>query len=614
MNLSLKTCFSFLVLSLIPFSAIAAESDPQSDTIRFEHSDPLKPALARIQRITVIGTQYTDSVKLIMQTRPGDEITPEDLDKERKRILGLGFFADVTPRLVPQADGYELVIYLRELSKLSELELLNQPKHASKAEILAPFEDLKGQIMNLQSLKSAQETVEKLYHDQGYSLAHLELQEVNPGHLQLTMHEGLIDSIQIEGLERTDPQVILREIRQPLGEAFEQTTFSQDLSRLRNLGHFEELSLRPQASPKDPHHFELILMVKEKQSRDVGFNFSLNNRDGILGGMHYTDTNFLGKSQYLNLQFQAGLDLLNLFSGQSNQSQRSFYGRAEFADPWLLPGRTSFAGSLYSERSPLFYGSALDQFPGLENGLQQTRTGVSLSLGRPLFGDLYSPWRGSLSFGAEQVSLSDYNRQPQREITLSKRLSATDVLFNLGGSLSYDTRNYVLNPTQGVFGSLMAQPVWGDGSYLRLTGNLSTYLPLIPEALTLALGLQGGAFLGHQPVYEQFFSTGASTIRGWQENGSLFGSKFLIGSVEARFPIWQPISGVLFTDIGNFFPDSVLDQNQGLPFKYGLGAGVRVETPLGLLRLDYGIRNLSVLGWNTLLDAGQLHFSIGHKF
>ncbi|MEZ0374032.1 MAG: BamA/TamA family outer membrane protein [Candidatus Sericytochromatia bacterium] len=51
-----------------------------------------------------------------------------------------------------------------------------------------------------------------------------------------------------------------------------------------------------------------------------------------------------------------------------------------------------------------------------------------------------------------------------------------------------------------------------------------------------------------------------------------------------------------------------------MPFKYGVGAGIRVETPLGMLRLDYGVRNFSQLGWNSLLEAGQLHFSIGQKF
>lgn len=617
------TSLSLLMISapLLLSAPVLAADSATDEVIRLEHQDPLVPPLVKIRRINIIGTQYLDSVKLVMQAAVGDEVAPEALDKDRQRILALGYFADVTLRLIPMGDGHELVVYVRELPVLKKLSWLQTPKLVAADKLLAPFQIQLNQILNLQDLERAKQAAEELYHRQGYVLAHLELQE-SEGELGLIMHEGLIDSFAIEGLERTDEQILMRELRLKPGEAFNQNIMEEDLGRLRNLGHFETLTLRPEPGKQDrEHQFRLVLSVKEKQSRDVGVNFSLNNRDGILGGLHYTDTNFLGNGQYLNLKFQAGLDVLGLFGAQPNQAQRSFYGRIDFSDPWLLPERTAFGASLFSERTPLFYGEALSGIPGLENGLLQTRTGVSLSLGRPLFGDAYSPWHGNLSFGAEQVALMDFSQVPRRELSLSKRFSATDVFFNLGGSLSYDTRNFALNPTQGIYGSLSAQPVWGDGSYLRLMGNLNTYIPLIPEALTLALGLQGGAYLGQQPLYEQFFGTGYSTIRGWQENGSLFGNKYLIGSVEARFPIWQPISGVVFTDIGNFFADTrnglsggILGANNALPFKYGVGAGLRIDTPLGMMRLDYGIRDFGNWGFSSLLDAGQLHFSIGHKF
>ncbi len=616
---------SLTVLSLVSTQLLAAPALAAAETqdlIKLEHQDPLVPPLVKIRRISVIGTQYQDAVKLVMQAAIGDELAPELLEKDRQRILGLGYFADVTLRLIPISEGHELVVYVRELPVLKRLRWLKAPTLVSGDALMTPFKSSLNQILNLQDLEQAKQAAESLYRSQGYVLAHLELQEAD-GELGLLMHEGLVESFEIEGLERSDQNIILREIRLKPGEAFNQQIMEADLTRLRNLGYFDSVSLRPEPGKQDKdHQFRMVVSVKEKQSRDVGLNFSLNNRDGVLGGLHYTDSNFLGNGQYLNLTFQAGLDVLGLFTGQANQSQRSFYGRVDFSDPWLLPGRTSFGASLFSERTPLFYGSALNGVPGLENGLLQTRTGVNLSLGQPLFGDAYSPWRGNVSFGAEQVALMDFSQVPRRELSLSKRFSATDVFFNLGGSLSYDTRNYALNPTKGIYGSLSAQPVWGDGSYLRVMGNLSTYIPVIPEALTLAFGLQGGAYLGQQPLYEQFFGTGYSTIRGWQENGSLFGNKYLIGSVEARFPIFQPVSGVLFTDIGNFFMDERSRMSNGfgtltgnaLPFKYGVGAGLRIETPLGLMRLDYGVRDFSSWGWNSLLEAGQLHFSIGHKF
>ena len=78
---------------------------------------------------------------------------------------------------------------------------------------------------------------------------------------------------------------------------------------------------------------------------------------------------------------------------------------------------------------------------------------------------------------------------------------------------------------------------------------------------------------------------------------------------EARFPLWGPVGGVAFFDAGSAFR-SVADIGLG-SLKYSIGAGLRVDTPLVLLRLDYGLR-LSELDDQPL--GGRFHFGIGHVF
>ncbi|MGV3524187.1 MAG: BamA/OMP85 family outer membrane protein [Candidatus Sericytochromatia bacterium] len=612
-----------LSISLLSFtllvSALPLQAAEPVETYRLENADPLTPQLIKVKRLTVIGTRFEDSVRLAMRTHAGDEVTPEMLREDQQRIAALGFFADVTPRLIPVSDGYELVIYLRENPQLTRVEVLGEPELLSREELAAAFADQPGDVLNYADIERIRAQLENRLRAQGYALAHLEF--VNDGQtplqpdgsLQVRLHPGRIESIEVAGLERTEAQVITRELSLRPGQIFEREAFERDLDRVRRLGFFSSVDARPEKGA-DPHQFKLVLDVKEQPTRDVGLNFGLNNRDGLVGGVHFTDPNFLGQGRYLNLKVQAGLDVLGLIGGNAQQSQRSFSGRVDFYDAWLLPDHTGFGASVFSERTPLFFGTQVAQLPfDVDGGVLQTRSGTTLSLGRPL-GDISSPLHGSLSLTAEQVELSAFDRTPRRDLSLSKRFSATDVLFNVAGGVTLDTRNQLHNPTRGVFGSLSAQPVWGDGNYLRLAGQFNTYIPLVPDWLTLAVGLQGGTFLGAHPVYEQFYGSGPSSIRGWQENGTLFGSGYLIGSAEARFPIWSVISGVLFTDVGNFFPDLLSASNQGLPFKYGVGTGLRLDTPMGLLRLDYGIRNFGTFGWESLLDAGQLHFSIGHKF
>lgn len=618
LSASLLAC---LTLTTLPAAAAPTEDH---DTFHLEHKNPLEPPLVKVQHIAIIGTQYEAAVRLVMHLHAGDEVTPEAIREDMQRIAKLGYFADVTPRLLKIADGYELVVYLRENPRLTSIQLLNDPTVVlSRKEIVSAFDDLKNGPLNLEDLQRVIQGLETRYRDAGYALAQFELVPSESGNwldpagvLKLRLNEGRIEKWTLQGNTKTEDQVILRELSLHPGDLFQRERFQRDLQRLINLGYFEpgiEVVPKPGQTPGTT---EMVLKVKEARTADVGLNFNLNNRDGLLGGVHLTDSNFLGKGQYLNLQVQTGLNFFNLLNADS-QKRASFYGRVDFTDPWLLPDHTALGGSLFSERTPLFYG--MSQSPlsdkialGADNGLLQTRTGVSLNMSRPLFGDRFSPWKGQVSFTAEQVGLSDFQLKPQRQLSLSNRFSATDVFFNLGGTLAYDSRDYVLNPHSGVYGSVSAKPVWGDGSYLKLMGNLSTYIPLFDPHLTLALGLQGGTFLGDQPIYEQFFGSGAAAIRGWDENGSLFGSNYLLGSIEARFPIYDFISGVLFTDVGNFFQDASGLNPDAL--KYGVGAGVRLQTPLGMLRLDYGIRDFQALSGGAFWDAGQLHFSIGQKF
>ncbi len=606
---------SLCVLS-VPALLLPAPASAQTETYQLENRNPLVPALIKISKITVIGSRFEDAIRLSLFTQAGDQTTPEALEKDRQRVLALGWFADVTPRLVAQGGGkYELLIYVKDNPTLQGVVVDAESDLLPEDVLLKPFQALSGQVLNLAELQKAKEQIESPLRSAGYSLAHLELvmQEQDlldsEGKLHLKLHPGRIENLRVSGNERTQEKVILREVSLKAGQIFKRQDFESDLMRLRRLNYFEEVNLMPEEGYLDPHQTRLVLQVKEKKTGDVGFNFGLNNRDGVIGGVHYTDTNLLGEGRNLNVQLQAGLDVARLFSGNPAQSQRSLSGRIDFFEPWLLESRTGFGASLFSERTPLFYGIESPALGvDLSNGLLQTRTGVSLNLGRPL-GDIYSPWRGQLSLTAEQVGLSNFSGTPQKELSLSGRYSATDVLFSAGGTLSFDTRDSLLNPKQGVYGSLNAQPVWGDSSWLRVAGNLSTYLPLA-EWMTVALGVQGGALLGNHPIYEQFLGTGFSAIRGWQENGALVGKQYLIGSAEARFPIFAPISGVLFADLGNFFGSQV---STG-PWKYGVGAGLRFETPMGLLRLDYGVRDFQTLGWSNLLEAGQIHFSLGHKF
>lgn len=579
--------------------------------------------------VKIEGTEFTDAVSLSMFTKPGDEVTAEQVRNDLRRIYGLGYFLDVTARREPVEGGFRLVVVVQENPVLKEIKIVNDLEVFSKEEVHKLFQDQVGRTANFNDIREVEQQILEMYREKGFVLANLRFLRARvdnidgllskEGILELRINEGKIEAIQVSGNKETKEYVVLREITVKPDQLFDSDDFTNDLRRLYNTNYFESVNFVPKPGEKDPNNWIIVIEVKEKPTGSVNMGAGFNNRDGLVGTFQITKDNLMGEGRRLAVDLQLGLDVFSLFSQASSfsQAQRTLLGRVDFYDPWMFEGRTSFGTSVFSERIPLFFGSGAQNVFNLPsgNGIIQSRVGTSVSFGRPLFGDLTSPWRGSLSLRAEQVGVSDLNRNPLRELSVSNRFSATDVFFSIGGSLSYDTRDIIMDPKKGWYGLLSAEPVWGDSAYLRFSGNLSTYFALT-DWLTLAVGARGGTYLGQNPPYEQFYSNGFNVIRGWPENGFLFGKHFVIGSAELRFPIVNPVSGVVFADIGEFLPvpESRLSLNQGLPFKYGVGLGLRLNTPMGPLRLDYGIRDFSKLGFNTLFDAGQLHFSIGQKF
>jgi len=76
---------------------------------------------------------------------------------------------------------------------------------------------------------------------------------------------------------------------------------------------------------------------------------------------------------------------------------------------------------------------------------------------------------------------------------------------------------------------------------------------------------------------------------------------------ELRFPVRLPIEASLFGDLGNVWVDPTYVFNHPFTLRADVGAGVRVDTPVGPLVFDYGI-NVTRKSYE---DFGAFHFAIG---
>ena len=123
--------------------------------------------------------------------------------------------------------------------------------------------------------------------------------------------------------------------------------------------------------------------------------------------------------------------------------------------------------------------------------------------------------------------------------------------------------------------------------------------------------MQAGTVLGDLPPYEAFSLGGSNSVRGYGEGELGSGRSFFLATAEYRFPLFSIIGGALFFDFGTDLgtagnvpgnPAGLLDK-PGTGITYGVG--VRVNSPLGPLRLDYGFNDEG---------DGRLQFGIGEKF
>jgi outer membrane protein assembly factor BamA len=197
----------------------------------------------------------------------------------------------------------------------------------------------------------------------------------------------------------------------------------------------------------------------------------------------------------------------------------------------------------------------------------------------------------------------------------------------LTGAFLWDRRDDPVNASRGTFSSVSLERAapWlaSDTSYTRYLVQQTGYLKTGPVVLAGRV-MAGRAWGSDIPPDQRFLAGGGTTVRGYGENvlgprndilGSIGGTELLILNQEARFPLYRWFRGVGFLDVGNTF-------DRTYPFswseiKIGYGAGLRLDSPIGLLRLDFGIPGSTIPNSGrqpNTFSSGRWYFGIGHVF
>lgn len=589
---------------------------------------------ARVVDVAISGNTNinSDTIRNAVSLKPGDDYTEQAIEKDRAAITALGYFSAVTPRKEDVPGGVKVTYEVTENPRINDIKIVgSEPIPA--ATVLGLMKTKSNQVLNTNTLNQDIEAIQNYYGDQGY-IAYVTEPEVDPKTAALNMPIIVIrvESVVITGNKKTKAWALLREMKTQPGKIFNVKILKEDIIRIYNLDILEDVKQYQLTPGTDIGLVKVTIPVVEKKTGMVSLGFGYSSRQRLVGQARLAETNFRGRAQGMNLLWQQGTSEA---VGGSASEELGFY------EPWIDKKHTSlsvngFNKLLYRFSSGIFGSSSFSN----DQNYSERHQGGDLTFSRPISEKTRVFVGGRFEYVNTDPSLlkkTDINGI----ITYSPLVKIVQTGDVAGGSirLVHNTRDFDLDPAAGSydgvsfeFGTVSAtgyrivpdlvhpaektDPYPVKGPFQKISVDFRRYFSkhgakLTPQdkRVTLAMRLRAGISTGEIAFFEQFFAGGAESIRGYQED-RFWGTRMLMASVELRKPIAQSISGVLFADFGDAWAGGnqvnipELPQNQNFTPFLGVGVGMRVNTPIGHLRLDYGVGS----------EGGRTHFSMGQAF
>src|SRR6266496_2428856 len=410
---------------------------------------------------------------------------------------------------------------------------------------------------------------------------------------------SFVNRINIEGNTRTKDKVIRREVLVAPGDVFNTVRVDVTKKRLENLGYFAKVETYPEETDI-PGRKDLNILLQEKRTGSLSFGGGFSTVDKLVGFVELTQGNFdlfnwpsfTGGGQKFRLRIQYGTQ------------RRDFI--LTVTEPYFLDRRLSLTGQLfYTEAN---YLSAL---------YDQRNYGFMFELRKPINSYMY------LTLGYTLQDIDSFNVAGSAPDFIQSQ-KGSFVESKLFSSIVVDSRDNALLSHRGqriTFSPMIAGGFLGGDTQiygLDLEGSQYFHLPK-----DLILLINGEIATVNQwgngtevPIFERLFLGGSNNLRGFpfrevgpQENGEPIGGQSMARTtVELTFPIIEKARGAVFYDTG--FVNSSAWSFGFNHIASDIGIGLRLDLPIGPLRLDYGYP-IQRDGYN---GGGHFNFNVGYQF
>jgi len=452
------------------------------------------------------------------------------------------------------------------------------------AYLLNQLKDLQGKTATAETILAIRKSIDKDYRRRGFPDLTIEMAKESDGsrlRLVFTLKPGQrfkvrSFNIKTQGPAKTNLARIRNRFPPLIGKNFDEGKINGSIKKLLSTGAFE--TIRMDSAQASDTQLDLTLHVTEAKARGYSFSAGFGSYEGFILGARYHDRNFGGR-------------LWNLTTG-AELTSLGILGEVGLTDPFFLERDLRFHNRAYLVTRDY------DNYKKLEGGISSDLSWKN--------GDHYSASLGAhLSFTritspipAELIGPTDY------------------VLQRISFNQTYDRRDDPALPSDGWFARLdnSLGLALGDQSvgFFETEAQISYYKKL-SEKSAYSAGLRGGMIIptGNDedlPIDIRKFLGGSNTIRSFPEremgpefdDHPLGGNTWWVANFEYTRTMVGPVKGVAFFDAG------VLDSE----VEMAVGVGIRVDLPVGPIRLEYG----HSLSRDPGEPSGTFHFAIGTSF
>ncbi|MBI1951611.1 MAG: translocation/assembly module TamB domain-containing protein [Acidobacteria bacterium] len=431
----------------------------------------------------------------------------------------------------------------------------------------------------------------------------------------------MIGEVRISGNVLTHDEVIRKALTIEPGRSLSRGELQASQTRLYGRGIFRSVSIEPGPFPaageghaaggteaqsgvsppepvQDPAGIlvrDVNVSVRELAPLTQVFGLGYDSEERLRGQYEISNRNIFGSGRYLGLQGRA-----------SDVQQR---GALSYREKGLFGGRHDLLASAFAEN---------EERPAFD----VKTIGSSIQMSRRLTRATRTLYRYSL----KDVDLSD---------TSAAFEGTTLRLSSFAASALHDTRDALFDPLRGHYLSgevqFFGRGIGSEADFVKMYAQIYRFKQVFPRTVW-AQALRAGAAvpfgrsrddpastgdaLSGVPPSERFFAGGDTTVRGFArdrlgpevDGDPVGGEGLFVFNQELRFPIYKMLGAVVFYDAGNVY--RILEDYDVGDLRHVAGLGLRLSTPIGPFRVEYG----ALLDREPGEPRGELFFSIGQAF